>query len=350
MRNKNDPKPNPKRLLYLGNKLSRKGKNTSTIEYLSNQFEGEGYKVVSASSQTNSVLRLLVMLGQLIVQASKTDVLLIDTYSTSAFWYAYVSSRLAFFLKLDYIPILHGGDLPKRLKSHPQFCQRLFGNAKVNVAPSAYLLQEFKNAGYTNLIYIPNTIKLDLYTFKKRQELQPQLLWVRSFAHLYNPLLALQVLKELRFTYPKVKLSMVGPFKDDSIEECKAFAKEHGLPVTFTGGMKKEDWLKYAQDFDVFINTTNVDNTPVSVIEAMALGLPVVSTNVGGLPYLLDHEKEALLVSPGHVDEFTQAIIRLLDDPSLAQQLSLQGRKKVEHFDWEEVKHQWFEVISGESK
>jgi glycosyltransferase involved in cell wall biosynthesis len=348
MRNKNDPNSNPKQLLYLGNKLSRKGKNTSTIEYLSSQFEGEGYKVVSASSQTNPVLRLLAMLGQVIVQARKTDVLLIDTYSTSAFWYAYVSSRLAFFLKLDYIPILHGGDLPKRLKSHPQLCQRLFGNAKVNVAPSSYLLLEFKNAGYTNLTYIPNTIKLDLYRFKKRQEVQPHLLWVRSFAHLYNPLLALKVLKELRLLYPKVKLSMVGPFKDDSIEECKAFAKENELPVTFTGGMKKQDWLQYAQDFDVFINTTNVDNTPVSVIEAMALGLPVVSTNVGGLPYLLDHEKEALLVSPGNVNEFTQAIIRLLEDPSLAQQLSLQGRKKVEHFDWEVVKHQWFEVISGE--
>ncbi|MBQ0741192.1 glycosyltransferase family 1 protein, partial [Aquimarina celericrescens] len=82
------------------------------------------------SSQTNPVLRLLVMLGQVIIQASKTDVLLIDTYSTSAFWFAYISSRLAFFLKLDYIPILHGGDLPKRLKSDPQLCQKLFGNAK----------------------------------------------------------------------------------------------------------------------------------------------------------------------------------------------------------------------------
>jgi glycosyltransferase involved in cell wall biosynthesis len=349
MRNKNDPKPNPKQLLYLGNKLSRKGKTPTSIETLGQFLEEEGYKVFKASSFQNQSLRLLDMLYAVLKYRNKAGVILIDTYSTLGFWFAYGSARLANKLNIEYVPILRGGDLPKRLKSHPQFCQRLFGNAKVNVAPSAYLLQEFKNAGYTNLTYIPNTIKLDLYTFEKRQELQPHLLWVRSFAHLYNPLLALKVLKELRLLYPKVKLSMVGPFKDDSIEECKAFAKENELPVTFTGGMKKQDWLQYAQDFDVFINTTNVDNTPVSVIEAMALGLPVVSTNVGGLPYLLDHEKEALLVSPGHVDEFTQAIIRLLEDPSLAQQLSLQGRKKVEHFDWEVVKHQWFEVISGES-
>jgi glycosyltransferase involved in cell wall biosynthesis len=288
------------------------------------------------------------MLLMVLKHHSKSEVLLLDTYSTSAFWFGYVSARLAQRLQLDYIPILHGGDLPKRLESHPRQCQQLFGKAKVNVAPSAYLMHHFQRAGYTNLVYIPNTIELKNYEFKQRQVLRPHFLWVRSFAHLYNPLLALKVLKELRLLYPKVKLSMVGPFKDDSIEECKAFAKENELPVTFTGGMKKQDWLHYAQDFDVFINTTNVDNTPVSVIEAMALGLPVVSTNVGGLPYLLDHEKEALLVSPKNVDEFTQAIIRLLEDPSLAQQLSLQGRKKVEHFDWEVVKHQWFEVISGE--
>ena len=139
---------------------------------------------------------------------------------------------------------------------------------------------------------------------------------------------------------------MVGPFKDDSIETCKAYAAKHNLPVTFTGGMPKADWLEYAQDFDIFINTTNVDNTPVSVIEAMALGLPVVTTNVGGIPYLLKDQKEALLVPPDNVPAMTQAIISLLKNPQKTRSLSQTGRKKVEAFDWEVVKEKWVEILN----
>ncbi|MBZ9652085.1 glycosyltransferase family 4 protein [Psychroflexus montanilacus] len=338
-------KTKPKQLLYLGNKLSLKGRNVSTVEVLSSQLKAEGYEVISGSSQKNQVLRLLDMLLMVIKHRSKTHVLLIDTYSTSAFWYAYLVSQLAFRLKLNYIPILHGGNLPHRLSSHPKQCQRLFGRAKVNVAPSAYLMHHFEKAGYTNLSYIPNTINLENYSFKQRRQFQPHLLWVRSFAHIYNPLLALKVLQELLKTHPQAKLSMVGPFKDDSIEDCKTYASEHDLPITFTGGMPKADWLEYTKDFDIFINTTNVDNTPVSVIEAMALGLPVVSTNVGGIPFLLDDEQDALLVNPDDVHAFTEAVLRLLKNPELAHKLSKAGRAKVEHFDWEVVKEKWVEVI-----
>ena len=109
--------------------------------------------------------------------------------------------------------------------------------------------------------------------------------------------------------------------------------------------MTKTDWIKYAQDFDIFINTTNVDNTPVSVIEAMALGLPIVTTNVGGIPYLLEDEKEALLVPSDNVNAMKQAIISLLENPDKTKSLSQNGRKKVEKFDWEVVKKQWVEIL-----
>ncbi|WP_026302635.1 glycosyltransferase family 4 protein [Psychroflexus tropicus] len=336
----------PKQILYLGNKLSRKGRNLSTVEVLSNQLEIEGFKVISGSSQKSQLLRLLDMFLLILKHHSKSQLLLIDTYSTSAFWFAYFSAKLANWLNLAYIPILHGGDLPKRLKTHPKHCQQLFGKAKVNVAPSAYLMHHFQKAGYTDLVYIPNTIMLEKYEFKQRQNLQPNLLWVRSFAHLYNPMLALKVLEQLLNHYPEAKLSMVGPFKDDSIQECKAYVEAKKLPVTFTGGMTKEDWLIYAKDFDLFINTTNVDNTPVSVMEAMALGLPVVSTNVGGIPFLLTDQENALLVEPKQVEAFTEAVLKLLKHPELAASLSQAGREKVEQFDWQVVKAKWQAVIS----
>ncbi|SHE87704.1 Glycosyltransferase involved in cell wall bisynthesis [Psychroflexus salarius] len=335
-----------KSILYLGNQLSKKGKTPTSVETLGRFLENEGFTVFKASSKQNQLHRLLDMWKSIIRLQKKIDVVFIDTYSTLGFWFSYSCGLLCQFLNLSYVPILRGGDLPKRLAKNPKLCHQLFNNAKINVAPSGYLMHHFEQAGYTNLVFIPNTIALNHYDFKQRERLKPNLLWVRSFAEIYHPLLALKVLKALLKRFPDAKLSMVGPFKDDSIQTCRAYAEKHNLPVTFTGGMPKADWLAYAQDFDVFINTTNVDNTPVSVIEAMALGLPVVSTNVGGLPFLLKDQKDALLVPPDHPEAMCEAIKQLLKKPELTHLLSRQGRQKVEAFDWQVVKQQWFEVIS----
>lgn len=334
-----------KTLLYLGNMLSKKGSNVTSIETLGHFLSEESYVVYRSSSQKYQLLRLIDMLSAILRYRNQVDCVLIDTYSTLGFWFAYSSAQLCQLLKIPYIPILRGGDLPKRLKKSPALCQKLFNNAKVNIAPSAYLMHYFEKAGYQNLKYIPNTIELVNYKFQKRSEISPQLLWVRAFADIYNPMLALRVLQYLLKDYPSAKLSMVGPSKDQSIEECRAYAEKHNLPVTFTGGMPKADWLTYAENFDVFLNTTNVDNTPVSVIEAMALGLPVVTTNVGGLPFLLEDQKEALLVAPDSADDMRTAIQSLLESPSLTQKITTAARQKVEKFDWEVVKHQWFEVL-----
>jgi len=337
------------KLLYLGNRLSGKGRNVSTIDTLADSFRELGYQVNTYSNQPNQFLRLMSMLSA-VLKHRKVDYLVIDTYSTLGFWYAYLSAWLAQKLAIPYIPILHGGDLPKRLASHPKACRRLFRYAYINIAPSAYLLHHFQEAGYQNLTYIPNTIQLQHYTYQERSDIAPKLLWVRAFANIYNPILALKVLEKLLTSYPNAQLSMVGPFKDDSIQVCEAYAKKHKLPVIFTGGMTKKYWIKYAQGFDIFINTTTVDNTPVSLIEAMALGLPIVTTNVGGVPYLLEDEKEALLVPSDNVNAMTQAVISLLKNPAQTKSLSKNGRIKVENFDWEVVKEKWVEVLNPESR
>ena len=115
--------------------------------------------------------------------------------------------------------------------------------------------------------------------------------------------------------------------------------------VKFTGVLSKKDWHQLSENDDIFINTTSVDNTPVSVMEAMALGLPVVSTNVGGLPYLIENEVDGLLINTNAVDEMVQQIERLLQNPSLVQNLTCMARKKVEQFDASIVKQQWNQLL-----
>ena len=335
-----------KRLLYIGNQLSKHGYNKTSIETLGVFLEVEGYHVIFTSSKKNQWFRMLDMVRVTLLKARKVDYILIDTYSTSSFWYAVVCSQIARVFKVKYVPILRGGDLPNRLKNNPKLCQMVFANAYQNVAPSGYLKQAFENAGFTNIVHIPNSIEIDKYKLKTRVELTQKLLWVRAFASIYNPEMAVKVLFELQKKYPNATLTMVGPDKDGSLQTTKAFAESIGVAVNFTGQLAKEDWWQLASEHDIFINTTHFDNTPISVMEAMALGLPVVSTNVGGIPYLLTDKENALLVNDDDVSKMTDAICSLLEDQQKASDLALNARHFIEQMDWNVVKEEWKRILS----
>ncbi|MCF6308051.1 MAG: glycosyltransferase family 4 protein [Flavobacteriaceae bacterium] len=334
-----------KRLLYIGNKLSKKGNTQTSIETLGAFFKNEGYSVLTASSVQNKFGRLFDMMYKTVKNRNKIDVVLIDTYSTQNFYFAVYIAKLCRTFNIPYIPILRGGNLPARLKKSPKQSKKLFANAKTNIAPSNYLLDAFKKEGFTNITYIPNTIEIKKYPFLLRKEIKVKLLWVRSFAELYNPKLALEIVEELQKKQIDVSLCMVGPEKDGSLEECKNIAKEKNLPITFTGKLSKEEWINLSEEYTLFINTTNFDNMPVSVLEAMALGLPVISTNVGGIPYLIEDNKTGILVPANNVDVFVKAITELLSNPEKTETLSKNARDAVEQFDWEVVKEKWDEVL-----
>lgn len=329
------------RLLYIGNKLSKHGVTVTSIETLGALLEKEGYEMIYASSYKNKLLRLFEMLFKTFYYRKKIDYVLIDTYSTYNFWYAFLVSQLCRILKLKYIPKLHGGDLPNRLKKSPKLCEMIFKNAYLNVAPSAYLLEAFSHKGFARIEFIPNTVELINYQFKKRTQLQPRLLWVRSFASIYNPQMAIEVYGELKKDYPHASLCMVGPDKDGTFEKVRQLAQKKHLDVLFTGKLSKKDWIKISEQYDIFINTTHFDNTPVSVIEAMALGLPIVSTNVGGISYLLENEKTALLVPDQDTQAMVAAVKRILSDVDLADCMIYNAYDLVQDFDWNKVKRLW---------
>ena len=334
------------KILYIGNDLAKKTNYNSSMNTLCEHLSSSGINITRASSKNNKVLRLLDMLLKVLVHYKKVSYVIIDTFSTSNFYYALLVSQLARLLKLKYIPILHGGNLSNRLSSSGNYVTNLFQNATRLVAPSEYLYQQFNQLGYENLICIPNAIPLQNYTFRHRIHTNPKLLWIRSFQQLYNPRLAIEVLENLSVLYPESELCMVGPDKDGSLEELKKYVKENDLRVSFPGKLSKPDLISLSEDYCIFLNTSNVDNTPVSVMEAMALGLPVVSTNVGGMPYLIQNDQTGLLVPPDDAKAMTDACIKFISEPEFSTQLAKNARIEVENFDWERVKHQWLDLLS----
>ncbi|MGA9589046.1 MAG: glycosyltransferase family 1 protein, partial [Salegentibacter sp.] len=228
-----------KSILYIGNDLQINSFTATYISFFSRVLKKEGYKVKTASTRSNKGLRLLEMLGLIVRYRKTTDIVLIDTYGAMNFYYAYLVAKTCQFYGLEYIPILHGGNLPDRLEGSNSFSKSLFGKAKLNVAPSEFLYKVFRRAGFNNVRIIPNSIEIENYPFKKREEFRPRLLWVRRFQKRYNPMLALKVLLLLKEKYPEASLCMVGPDKDGSLKACKNLVKKHNLDVRFTGKLKK---------------------------------------------------------------------------------------------------------------
>lgn len=334
-----------KKLLYVGNKLSKHGNTATSVETLGAFLEKENYQVFYASSFKNKLLRLLHMMFATVYYSKKVDYVLIDTYSTQNFWFAYLVARICMFLRVPYIAKLHGGELPKRLAKSPKACDVLFQNAYFITAPSDYLYEAFLPKYARNLILIPNTINIAMYPFQPRVVTVPRLLWVRSFSKIYNPKMAIDVFAALQKEFPTAELCMVGPDKENIMETYIDYAQQLELDVVFTGKLAKEEWIALSQDFSVFINTTHYDNTPVSVIEAMALGIPVVSTNVGGVPYLIENGKDGLLINDSDVEGMVNAIKKLIQNPDSVAQMQRKARQKVEQFDWEYIKSYWFALL-----
>lgn len=336
------------RIVYLGNQLSGHGVNPTSVETLGQRLKKD-FTVIRASSKANKWFRLIDM-WLTVIRERKADFAIIDTYSTSAFVFAWTSAAIAAKFGLKYIPILHGGALPERARNSPGRLKSYLSNAYRVVCPSPYLKEEMMKVIDMDYKVVANAIDLADYPFTSRKRLNkagPRLLWVRAFDKIYNPTLAVRVLKGLiDHGYEQAHLCMVGPDKDGSLSEVKELAEELNIAdkVKFTGSLSKQEWVILSGEYDVFINTTHIDNTPVSLIESLALGLPVISTRVGGIPHILKSGENAVLVEPDCAKAFVEAI-QSLGEEQLYQKLVIQGRATAENYDWKQVKAQWSDIL-----
>jgi len=336
-------------IVYIGNRLQKKGLNPTSVDMLGDKFCAS-FNVIRASHLGNPIFRLIHMWITILFNAHKTSYLIIDTYSTNAFIYAWTSGILAKLLGLNYIPYLHGGDLPKRYIKDKNKCQKYFEDASKIVSPSGYLKAETESIFNVHVQVIPNYLELEDYTFTKRSSFSKvQLLWVRAFHKIYNPSLAPEIVFELKKKGYQVTLTMVGPDKDGSLSVVKQKATDLDVldSIYFTGRLSKKEWISKSCDFSFFINTTNADNTPVSVMEAMALGFPVITTNVGGIPYLFINGVEGIQVPANDANAMADAIITLLKDPIKTKEISVSARRKSEEWDWDNVNKNWTNLLNS---
>jgi glycosyltransferase involved in cell wall biosynthesis len=340
---------NTKSILFVGNHFSFPRNYKGAGEVIATHLTKYGWSVLLTSKKVNKLIRLFDMLWTILQKRNKYQIAIVDVFSGLASIWAYASCWLLNKLHKPYVLTLRGGDLPDFSQKHIRMIEKLFSNAGGVTSPSSYLADRF--SGFHNDIrVIPNGIDISSYPYKLRESPDEKLVWLRAFHNIYNPALAPQVVSLLKKEGFDIHLTMIGPDKGDgslkaTLDKVEQLDLNNSIRIV-KGVPKTQVPLELAKG-DIFINTTNYDNTPVSVIEAMACGLCVVSTNVGGIPWLIEEGVDGLLVPPDDPESMAQAIIRLFSEPGLAGKLSKNALKKTRSFDWSVIIPLWDEVLSS---
>lgn len=339
-------------VLLVGNFLSARLGTRGVCEDLAAQLARLGWPVCTTSDKAGRLSRLVDMLGTVWRKRHDYAVAQVDVYSGPAFRWAEAVCRMLRLIDKPYVLTLHGGNLPDFARRRPGRARRLLNSAVAVTTPSRYLFEQM--AAYrADLCLHPNPLNLGAYRFRLRRRVQPRLIWLRAFHDIYNPRLAPRALSVLGQAFPSARLTMIGPDKGDGslqATERTAAALGVGERIRFAGRVPKSAVGRWLDQGDIFLNTTNFDNTPISVLEAMACGLCVVSTNVGGLSYILEDGRDALLVPPDDPAAMARAVARVLTEPDLAARLSFNARQKVEQFDWAVMLPKWERLLIGAAR
>lgn len=119
---------------------------------------------------------------------------------------------------------------------------------------------------------------------------------------------------------------------DGDIEEVRALAKELGVEdrVACPGWLGPEGKRARLAEAAVFILPSYAEGMPMAVLEAMSCGLPVISTPVGGIPQLIQNGRNGILVEAGDIDAIAAAVLRLVSDTVLREELGTAARATIE--------------------
>jgi len=333
-----------RKILFIGSHLS---KSTGTKGISEKIYErlNKDYNIKLVSTYKNKLLRFLDIVTNALF--SNYQIMHIDVYSNKGFIYADIASLIAKLRNKKLIMTLRGGKLAEKFQNEPTKMKKVFNRADYLQSPSLFLIDFFKKYNI-NIKYMPNFIDLKFFPYNRKKIEKYSLLWVRAFSEEYQPELAIKVFYKIKKKYPNTIFYMIGPDKGN-LNECKKLSKELGIynDIKFLGKVKNEELFKFYNKCHVYLNTTKYESFGVAVLEAAACGIPIISTNVGEIPFLWEDNKDILLVENNDIEGFEKNIIKIFEDDSFASKLSLNARKKAENYDWNLIKKKWVDLLNN---
>jgi glycosyltransferase involved in cell wall biosynthesis len=210
------------------------------------------------------------------------------------------------------------------------------------VAPSGYLVDVFARFGL-RARWIFNIVETERFRFRERRLLRPIFLSNRNFEPLYNVACVLRAFALIQQRFPEAQLTLVGDGSQRG--DLEDLTRELRLRNTqFIGKVAPERMPELYDAADIYLNGSDIDNMPGSIIESYASGLPVVTTDAGGIPYIVTDNDTGLMVPRGDYRAMAACAIRLLEDQALAFAIIGRARAECKKYSWPAVRDEWLKL------
>jgi len=298
-----------------------------------------------------AIFRLLPYFGKVWVLAGKVNVIHLmansgwswQLFSAPVIWIAWIR-------KTPLIVNYRGGEAPQYFSRSMPWIRPTMKRAAKIVVPSHYLKKVFSEYGF-HCEVIPNIVNLERFmpstAISYKTDGRFTLIVTRNLEPIYGLPTAIKALALAVDQIPNIELLIAGTGPEK--EKLQNLSKRLGVgdKVRFVGRLGPGEIEKFYQGADIMLNPTTVDNMPNSILEALASCVPVISTNVGGVPYMVEHDHTALLVPVNNEEEMARQIVRLYQDSKLREKLIISGLQEVAQYGWLNVKPLWVSAYSS---
>ena len=239
----------------------------------------------------------------------------------------------------------HSGEAADHLARWGAVVRPMLNLAHEIVVPSTYLQQVFRRHGYRTRV-VRNIVDTGAFRFRERKPLRPRWLSIRNLQRHYRVDVVIRAFARFRERHPDATL-VVGGYGADEARLKQLASDVGGRGIEFVGRVEPAQVPALYDAADIFVNAAEIDNQPVSILEAFAAGLPVLSTGVGDITTMLRGGNAGVVVPCGNPTAFADAASALLADPARVERLVAHARAELAHYDWQAVRDGWRAAYEG---
>lgn len=351
------------KILLIANYQKGIGGISGQVYFLQQYLQQEGWQADIFSTRGNSLRRVSKMI-QLLCITKRYDALHIHACSYRGMLPAVMGIVAGKLWRKRTIITYHGGEAAEYFAKHINFARKWLCRADQVVVLSGFLKEVFDQYAISCVV-IPNIVILQPQETRDR-EIGPRFISVRHFEPLYNIPCILRAYEKVLQLYPNATLDLLG--RGSMRGQLEQYVADHHLTgVHFVGQVPNKEIYDYLAKAAILLSSPRIDNMPVSVLEAMNAGLLVISSRVGGVPYMIEeydmaigngqwtieeetnrqspianHPNKAtgLLFESDNADELAEKMLWALEHPEEVKQIIAQAQIEVQKYSWENIRQQ----------
>ena len=299
-----------------------------------------GWQADIFSTKGNPIRRCIALL-KLLCKARTYDILHIHACSYWGMVPAVLGIIAGKLLRKRTIITYHGGEAKEYFSKHAAFVRRWLSRADEVIVLSGFLKEIFEQYQIPCVV-IPNIVVLRPQT-EHSTTIAPKFISIRHLEPLYNIPCILQAYEQVLKQYPKATLDILG--QGSMRAELEGYVQENKLTgVTFIGQVPNDTIYDYFANASIMLSAPKIDNMSVSLLEAMNAGLLVISSRVGGVPYMIEDGKTGLLFESENSNDLATKMTWSLEHHQEVSTMILTAQGEVQKYSWSNVKPLLFKI------